>query len=280
MTAELVAEAPAAGMYDIAEADYFAATWALSCSGAKLLLPPSCPAKFFYRQDHQERKAVWDFGSGAHNLVLGTGPEIIEVKFDDWKKQAARDQQAAAREAGKIPLLTKELAIVKEMARAIEAKPAAWNLLDPRHGRAEQSLFWQDPQSGQWLRSRLDWIYEREDGSAIVVDYKTCTSAHPDLFAKDMANFRYDMQDAFYSDGAAVVFGRPVDFVFIAQEKTPPYLVNVVQLTNEDRAGGRMLNRQAIDIYRTCIATAEWPGYSDEIDLISLPAWARRREDY
>ena len=80
----------APGVYDIPEADYFGASYALSCSGAKLLLPPSCPARFFYRQDHQEYKADWDFGSAAHNLVLDAGPEIAEILFDDWRKKAAK----------------------------------------------------------------------------------------------------------------------------------------------------------------------------------------------
>ena len=44
---------------------------------------------------------------------------------------------------------------------------------------------------------------------------------------------------------------------------------------------GRELNRLAIEIYRDCTEAGVWPGYSDEIELISLPAWARPpREDW
>jgi len=91
----------AAGIHDIPEADYFGDTWALSCSGAKLLLPPYCPAKFFWRQDHPERKKVWDFGSGAHNLVLGNGPDIVEVTCDNWMTKAAKQQRDDARAGGR-----------------------------------------------------------------------------------------------------------------------------------------------------------------------------------
>jgi hypothetical protein len=147
MTAAVIDER-AAGVYDIPEAEYFAARYALSCSGAKLLLPPSCPAKFFWRMDHPEHKKAWDLGSGAHQLVLGTGPELVEVKADDWRTNAAKAERDAARAAGKIPLLSRDVAVVKAMAAALEAHPVAWNLLDPEHGHAEQSLFWTDQRTG------------------------------------------------------------------------------------------------------------------------------------
>ncbi len=74
----------APGVYDIPEGAYFADP-ALSCSGAKLLLPPSCPALFRYRQDHPEHKDVFDFGSAAHKMVLGAGPPIALVDAPDWR---------------------------------------------------------------------------------------------------------------------------------------------------------------------------------------------------
>jgi hypothetical protein len=275
-----VADAPpyAAGVYDIPEDDYFAQSWALSCSGAKLLLPPSCPAKFFWRQDHQEYKAVWDFGSGAHNLVLGNGPEIVEVKADNWRTNKAREMQEQARAEGKIPLLTKDLAVCRAMAAALEEHPLAWNLLDPEHGRAEQSLFWADERTGTQLRARLDWIYDPGTGRLVIVDYKTCDAADPDAIAKASANYHYEMQNAFYRDGLAAVTGADVDFWNVFQEKTEPYLVNVIELIPDAVRIGRNRNSRAIDIYRTCIETGEWPAYGTGLNEIALPAWASREE--
>lgn len=273
-----LAERRPAGVYDIPEADYFGARYALSCSGAKLLLPPSCPAKFFWRQDHPEYKKAWTLGSGAHNLVLGTGPELVEVAADDWRTKAAREQQADARAAGKIPLLSKELAVVKAMAAALEAHPLAWNLLDPEHGQAEQSLFWTDQRTGQPLRARLDWMYWQAGGGVIITDYKTCDSASPEKIPKAVADYGYHQQHAWYADGAAAVLGVDVNFVFVFQEKAPPYLVNVVELIPDTVRIGRNRNHRAIDTYQACIATGEWPGYGDDIAEIALPAWASRED--
>jgi len=73
------ADAPprAAGIHDIPEADYFGDTWALSCSGAKLCSRRTARLSSSGART-PERKKVWDFGSGAHNLVLGNGPDIVE----------------------------------------------------------------------------------------------------------------------------------------------------------------------------------------------------------
>jgi hypothetical protein len=276
-----------AGVYDIPEADYFGASWALSCSGAKLLLPPSCPAKFFHAQDHPPQyKKVWEFGSGAHNLVLGNGPDIVVATnpdgapYDNWMTKDAKKQRDDARAAGKTPLLAKELAQCQAMAAALEAHPLAWDLLDPEHGQAEQSLFWRDERTGIWLRARLDWMYHPRTGQLIIVDYKTTDCAHPDKFAKSAADFGYHQQHAWYVDAATAVTGLDTDFWFIAQEKTPPYLVSVVRLTDDSVRIGRNRNTYAIDTYRGCVASGEWPGYGNNVHEVALPAWASRELDF
>lgn len=271
----------APGVHDIPEADYFAASYALSCSGAKLLLPPSCPARFFYRQDHAEYKAVWDFGSGAHKMVLESGPEIVECEFDDWRKKDAQQQRDDAREAGKIPLLSRELAVIRDMAAAIRAHPVAGYLFDPYEGKPEQSIFWEDSRTGIMRRCRLDWLPELTSGRLVIVDYKTCDKADPESISKAVENYRYHMQHAFYADGVAAALGVEPAFIFCFQEKQAPYLVNVIELDAEAVRIGRGLVDAAIDTYRWCIKTGDWPGYADgEIAEISLPAWARTAEDY
>jgi hypothetical protein len=96
--------------------------------------------------------------------------------------------------------------------------------------------------------------------------------------AKSVANYRYYMQDAWYLD-AVTALGLADDpaFVFAFQEKTPPYLVTVVQLDEAARQYGRERNRVAMEVYRDCTEAGIWPGYSSEIELITLPSWARGR---
>ena len=246
----------APGVYDIGETEYFADP-ALSCSGAKLLLPPSCPAKFRYLQDHPEaaeRKDVFDFGSAAHKMVLGAGPELALVDALDWRGKEAKEAREAARAEGATPLLLADFTKVQAMAKAIRAHPIAGPLLNPeRGGEPEQSLFWLDYETGVPCRARADWLPDTGPGRYIITDYKTCSSADPDAIAKAAANYGYYMQADWYCTGIRdlVAVDDPA-FLFVFQEKDPPYLITVAELDDEARRIGRARNRQAIERFRDC----------------------------
>jgi len=253
----------------------------LSHSGAKQLLPPSCPALFFWHHDHPQQKKEWDFGTAAHKLVLHSGPEIVVVDADSWRTTKAKDEAKEARERGAVPLLTKDWQAAQQMADAIRVHPIAGALLDPATGQPEVSAFWQDPDTGIWWRCRYDFL-PRDDGSRLLlVDYKSAASADPGKFAKAAADHGYHIQDAVYTAGARVL-GLDDDpaFLFVVQEKTPPYLVSVVQLDEQARRAGAARARKATGIYQDCVASGEWPGYCDDVELISLPGWATRDGDF
>ena len=249
---------------------------ALSSSGARKLLPPSCPALFKWERDHgQPHKAVFDFGHAAHAMVLGVGADLAVLEFPGYTTKAAREARDDAYAAGQVPVLVEEFERVKGMAAAIKAHPIASVLLDPDHGKAEQSIFWHDAKHGIDRRVRLDWLPELTDGRLIVADYKTTRSAEPDEFARSAWKYGYHQQEAFYRDGIAEVFPDvPVEFRFIAQEKTAPYLVTVNELDFEARMVGASLNDRAMQTFAECTETGVWPGYSDEVNLLSLPVWA------
>lgn len=272
------------GVYDIPEDVYFADPvpgGSLSASGAKKLLPPSCPALFDWeRRNPPPPKRAFDIGHAAHKLVLGVGAELATVDAKDWKTKAARDKAAELRAEGKIPLLTHELAMVKEMAAALRRDKLAASLFNPARGRPEQSLFWVDDMTGIWRRARLDWLPTPSGRLLIAPDYKSAASANPTKFAKAVHDFGYHIQDAWYLDGIrALGLADEVAFVFVAQEKTPPYLVSTVQLDVNAERIGRELGRKAIDLYVRCTEAGEWPGYTTDIAEISLPGWAERAHD-
>jgi len=181
----VTADAPAAepailtqpGVYEIPEAVYHGDPvpgGSLSASGAKRLLPPSCPARFRYEQEHPVFKATFDFGSAAHKMVLGVGPDLAVIDAEDWRTKAAKDEREAARLSGRIPVLRSEHAEVMAMAAALREHPVASALFDPqRGGKAEQSLFWPDAEFGIWRRARLDWMPDpNAPGRFILGDYK------------------------------------------------------------------------------------------------------------
>ena len=274
------------GIYDLPEADYLADPvpgGSLSSSGARALLPPSCPARYKYERDHPVYKDVFDFGSAAHKLALGIGPEIIIVDADNWRKKVDQDKQKEAREAGQIPLLKADYVQVAAMAEALHAHPLASKALDPaRGGKPEQSLFAQDERTGVWRRARLDWMPDPHSAvRPVIFDYKTARSADPASFARHAWDYGYFVQAAFYADLFCDLTGVDAPFLFIVQEKEPPHLVSVCQPDAWAMEAGRQKCRQALEIFRDCTEAGVWPDYgSDVIHSISLPPWARSREDY
>lgn len=275
------------GLYpDLPEAEYHAdpvPEGSLSSTGARRMLAPYCPAIFKYERDHPVFKDEFDYGSAAHKLVLGSGPKIEIIDAENWRTDKAKNARDKARENGFIPLLTADFERVKAMAARIQDHEMAGALLDPLSGgKAEQSLFWIDPEFEVWCRVRLDWLSGfRIGGQLVICDYKTAagvTGADPETFArKGVAEHGYYQQEAFYCEAVRQVLGEDPAFWFIVQAKEPPYLVSVNELTPEDRRAGHDRNRLAVERFRDCQASGIWPGYSPDVTTISMPQWARAR---
>lgn len=277
-------ELVAPGVYDIPEDVYHADPvpgGSLSSTGARKLLPPSCPALFEHeRRTPPATRKVWEIGSAAHKLVLGSGPELRLVDYERWDTKVAKAEVTDARAAGAIPLKRAEYEQVHEMAAALRRHDLAAALLHPDYGKPEQTLIWQDEETGVWCRARLDWLPYPGFGRMLIPDYKTAISANPAAFAKSVAEHGYHRQAAWYTTAVrALGLAEQAGFVFIVQMKTPPYLVELIDLDTDALRLAEQSNRRALQIYADCVAADHWPGYSRDITLISLPAWARYAEE-
>ncbi|MGV8874829.1 MAG: PD-(D/E)XK nuclease-like domain-containing protein [Rhodococcus sp. (in: high G+C Gram-positive bacteria)] len=267
-----IVSAPGA-YYGISDVDYHSDKRTLSSSGARKLLPPSTPAQFHYDREHQAApKKHFDVGHAAHTLALGEGAQFVRIDADEWRSNAVKDQVAAVREEGKIPLKPSEYDAVRAMAEEILRHPIARTLFED--GRAEVSLYHLDAETGASLRTRPDWLTE-VGGRTNIVDYKTAVSASPHHFAKSVDDYGYHVQDAWYTDAVrALEISDDPGFLFVVQSKTAPYPVNVFELDAEARTVGRELARRGIRTYAECTASGDWPAYPVDIHSISLPRWA------
>ena len=159
--AEIIDEITEPGVYDdLDEAAYHADPvpgGSLSASGAKLLLPPSCPA--LYRlpaRPPEGRPAEFDYGTAAHKFVLGTGPEITVIDALDWRTKAAQDARKDARAKGVIPLLISR--VQRDSGDGPRDRAPSRRVRPVRPGAAasrSSRLFWQDDEFGIWRRARL-----------------------------------------------------------------------------------------------------------------------------
>lgn len=254
----------------------------LSSTGARKLLPPGCPAAYAYwRMNPDPPNRTLSFGQAAHRVVLGEGADLVVVEADNYRTKAAQEAKKEAHAAGLTPLLTAEHDVVEAMAAAIRAHPIASKLLAPGSGVAEQTLVWRDGQV--WRRALVDWLRHPRQGQRLIIpDYKTTTRADSESVQKTIATYGYHVQGAWYADGArALGLAEEVVFLLVMQEKDPPYLVNVVEPDPVAMRIGHRLCQNAVALYAACTETGRWPGYSDDVELVPLPAWLenRYRED-
>jgi hypothetical protein len=265
--------------------EYHADRTSISSTGLRALLPPGCPAQFQYDRDNPPAsKREFDIGTAAHAELLEDGRGITVLDYPDWKTAEAREKRDAAYAARKVPLLPKEEEQVQAMAAAARQHPQAGPLFAGK-GIAERSIYWTDPATSIRCRVRPDWLKELP-GLTLCVDYKTTKDASPQAVQRAIRDYSYHQQDALYVDGIwAALQPEDVRFVFVFQSKTPPYLITVRELNDQDRDIGRARNEHALRIYADCVANDHWPDWTGpvtEIPQIGMPSWdvIRQTEEY
>ncbi|MFD0902382.1 PD-(D/E)XK nuclease-like domain-containing protein [Actinomadura sediminis] len=251
----------------------------LSSTGARRLLQMP-PARWRYELEHPTPPTpAMILGTAVHTLILGAGPKPVRVDAKRWDSKAAKEARAEEEALGNLPLLADTYDQAFAMASAVLRHPVARKLFAPARGKSEQVLVWRDEETGVMCRAMVDHMpHAGTVGLHILADLKTTTNASPRKVAKTVADFGYDQQGAWYLDGyRALGLAPDPAMVFVFVEKDPPYLVSVVELDQPALIVGGELNRRALDLYARCRATDTWPGYSPEIELVSLPAWASAR---
>lgn len=253
------------------EAEYHAHP-ALSSTQAKLLLDSPAMYDWVVRQRHRTEKAVFDFGSAVHAEVLGTGYGIEEIPFDSFRSKDAQAAGKAAREAGLIPILEKDMVEVHATAQAVLAHPTARALLE-RDGDAEASLFATDPVTGVDIRCRFDWL---PADRRVAVDLKTARKGHAKAhkFANSVSDYGYDLSWAWYTYVAELAGEQVADMAFLVVETEPPFHVATYILDRDFKEIGAAKAARARRIFARCMETGEWPGLPTQIQTIRPPAYA------
>jgi len=224
-----------------------------------------------------------ELGTAIHCAILEPSrfaeEYVVSPKFDRRTtkgKQDAADFENA--NIGKCRIDADDYATCQGIAEAIAASDtASWMLTTP--GRQELGAVWIDPDTGLSCKALIDRITSHA-GSTVVIDLKSTKDASPNAFARDVLNYGYHVQAAFYLDGLNVLGPASRRFVVIAVEKEPPYGVAVYELDDEWIDLGRDAYRDYLRKHAACLASGHWPGYSDAIIPISPPRWAKRREEF
>jgi len=162
---------------------------------------------------------------------------------------------------------------VQHMGRAVWKHPAAAMLL-AMNGEPETTHMWRDAATGLQCKCRPDWL---SDDGKIAVDLKSTRDASPRGFRQSVMAYRYGVQAAWYSHGIEQATGiRPEAFIFIAVETEAPYGVGVYAADEELIEHGWRLCQRDLQKIADCREADKWPSYSDAIETLTLPDWAKK----
>lgn len=190
-----------------------------------------------------------------------------------WKEFAD-----SAEAQGKTPIKSDQWATAWAQAASVGRIPDLAAAL--ANGMPEVSAFWTDEETGVLCKCRPDFVQYCGAAGVILVDVKTCGNASPKEFARMIAQHRYHVQAAWYSDGYAIASGQQVlGFIFAAVEMAYPYAASAIMLDAESIDQGRLDYRRNLNTYAACKASGEWPGYGNEVHMERLPGWAFDQEE-
>lgn len=251
----------------------------ISSTGIKQIL--ECPAKYWAfsplnpdRIEQETTKAL-SFGKAAHSIVLEkrlSSREFAVSPFNDFRTKAAQQWRDKAEKIGLTVLKADDLQVIAAMYQQIIKHPVVEaGGLD---GLVECSLIWQDEATGLWLKARPDTIPMGD----MTINYKATADASIRAASRDVIKYGYYISEAMVAMGMAAVLKRQVTNAgLLNQEKSPPYIVSLYELSDAYMAAGVQMVREGIDTFDRCLKANDWPGYPEDNDTLVPPDYITRR---
>ncbi len=236
------------------------------------------PALYLWRKnapvDTTKTKTL-DLGTAFHCRVLE--PEEFSNRFIvapefNRRTNAGKEEEKAflmkCASTGKTVITAEESRKIELMYQSVMALPLGQWLVESA-GHAESSIYWEDPETGILCRCRPDKIIPEFHW---IMDVKT--TADIQRFKTAYYDYRYHVQDAFYSDGYEAQFGVQPTFVFLVASTTIEcgrYPVEIFMMGEEAKLAGQLEYHRNLRTLADCLNTDEWPA----IKTLSLPRWAK-----
>lgn len=233
-----------------------------------------------FRAEPEEFDDASNSGTLCHALLLG-GKSIVAVEADDWRTKAAREQREFLRAEGKIPCLSRKLAIAHTLAdKVLKQLGEVYGIR--LIGESEKYVEWQVANGAGTMTDCAGTIDHWLPKHRTILDFKsTAAVASPDGCARLMINAGSDIQQSAYRQAIEhlhpEIAGR-LDFLFVYFEMDAPHAVTVVRPGGMMRQLGDSKWGRAIELWNRYLheygPENPWPAYSSEIVEVQPPAWA------
>lgn len=211
----------------------------------------------------RDRKDCYRFGTAVHGLIDDKEVAVYTARRDP-RAAAWKEFQAEAAARGCVEILNPgEMRKAKLVVDAIKRNEDACRLLFDGTIR-EQRIDWRF--CGKEARSTPD-----ARGPHHSADLKTAQTAHPEMFRRQGMRLFYHCQGALYADAIEEETGtRPGDVYIIVVEKSDPYPVSVLRITDRALEVGAKVNRLWIEQLLACERANQWPEYIQGVGNFDL----------
>jgi exodeoxyribonuclease VIII len=282
---------------DLADADYRALP-GISQSALKVIGEQS-PAAYRWQRDHPSPPSeAMVMGSLVDCLLLE--PDEFDRRYvveapGSWPATTCPDPKCAAKPGA--PCINRDGSVSKRChgGRRVEASSdgrrivadhqhqeastiARLVLAHPMAGRLiagtdhQVSMQWTDEATGGPCKGRLDLACVN-----LLGDLKTCRRGVGSAagWPRYAWGCGYDYQAAYYSDGWRACTGEAAPpWLWITVETEGPYHCAVHQAHPSWIELGRARYRAALERLLRCQEEERWPGYTEDIQIVSPPRWA------
>jgi len=165
-----------------------------------------------------------------------------------------------------------EYDLVMSLAESALGHPTLKSFLDRPH-TVEGSCFFRVIRC--YCKCRPDLVVYGSGREVEVLDLKSTTDASPGPsgFPKQIATWGYDTQMVFYKRGLENNGLKVKRFVFLAVEKSPPYLTGAYEIDPDELETARSIITKACATAVDCRKRDYWPGYGEKTHVVKLPPW-------
>ncbi|WP_392562529.1 PD-(D/E)XK nuclease-like domain-containing protein [Orbus sturtevantii] len=261
--------------YDLSNEDYHSGE---GVSKSQLDFIAECPALYQWSKSapvDKNKVPSLDMGTAFHCLLLEPDefnkrfliPKPINMRTNAGKEEYA-ELIKRAEELNQTLITSEDHAKLMLMRDSAMAHPLAKWIIEAK-GKAEASIYWADSDTDILCRCRPDKFIEQFNW---VGDVKT--SADINRFNAHSYDFRYHVQDAFYSDGVKSLTGEKPRFIFLVVSTTincGRYPVKTFEFDDIAKDIGRISYKSNLQTLKQCLNDGEFPA----LQTLSLPYWAK-----
>lgn len=249
--------------------EYHADKSRISASGLKIIAGQSLRHFKEQQEGGTEETAALLFGEAYHCYVFEqemfyavyilfdetNRPEKDKGMTSNKNKEWKSNFYASAEAAGERVITCEDYEKIVIMRTALFQNGDIAELLTG--GQAEVSFHFDVAARGG--KCRFDYIKGN-----VAIDLKTTINAAPRAFGMDAYRRKYHIQAAWYSDVlSAELGGADVQFYYIAQEKTAPYIAQLYVVSKDVIQQGRAEYLAALEKLQTAELFDEWPAYEN-----------------